>query len=262
MKEKLDHTLTPEELLRYNRQVMLPEIGQGGQQKLKTARVLVIGIGGLGSPVSVYLTAAGIGTLGIVDFDVVELTNLQRQTVYSTSDVGQPKLLAAKKRLSQINPTVKIETYDVRLNTKNAERIIREYDIIIDGTDNFPARYLMNETCVRLNKPFIYGSVCQFEGQISVFDARKGPCYQCLFEEPPPESIMPPSAENGVLGAVPGIIGMIQSAEAIKLILGKGTPLIGRMLILDALDMQFREMTLTKNPKCPVCGTPHNPDAS
>ena len=251
MKENLDHTLTPEEQLRYNRQVMLPEIGTTGQEKLKAARVLIVGIGGLGSPSSVYLTAAGIGTLGMVDFDVVELTNLQRQTVYSTSDVGRPKLKAAQERLSQINPTVKIKTYDVRLNTENAERIIREYDIVIDGTDNFPARYLMNETCVRLGKPEVYGAVYQYEGQVSVFDARTGHCYHCIFPNAPTTESEDAKA---ILSPVPGVIGLLQAIEAIKLLAGLEPTLQGRLALYDARNVTLETIQLKKNPHCPVCG--------
>ena len=226
-----------------------------GQQKLKSASVLIVGTGGLGSPVALYLAAAGIGRIGLVDFDVVDSTNLQRQVLFSTEDVGKSKLQAAKQRILGVNPIVNIETFEVLLRSENTLDICKNFDIIIDGTDNFPTRYLVNDTCVLLGKPNVYGSIFRFEGQASVFDATRGPCYRCLYPEPPPPGLVPSCAEGGVLGVLPGIIGTIQANEAIKLILGIGDSLIGRLLLFDALSMKFREMKLRKNPDCPVCGT-------
>ena len=249
-----DTRLSPEELQRYSRQIVLPEIGVAGQARLKRASVLVIGTGGLGSPAAIYLAAAGVGRLGLVDFDVVDATNLQRQIMHSTSDVGRSKLESARQTIREINPHVHVDTYDARLNTGNAREILKPYDIIVDCSDNFATRYVANDACVLLGKPNVYGSIFRFEGQASVFDAAKGPCYRCLYPEPPPPSLVPPCAVSGVLGVLPGLIGLIQATEAIKLILRQGDPLIGRLLLVDALAMQFREMKVRKNPRCAVCG--------
>jgi molybdopterin/thiamine biosynthesis adenylyltransferase/rhodanese-related sulfurtransferase/molybdopterin converting factor small subunit len=243
------------EVLRYSRHLLLPEVGVEGQRKLKAARVLTIGAGGLGSPLSLYLAAAGVGTIGIVDFDVVDLTNLQRQIVHGTATLGTPKLESAKARLTDLNPNVNVETYEARLTSENALDIIREYDIVVDGTDNFPTRYLVNDACVLLGKPNVYGSIFRFEGQASVFYAREGPCYRCLYSEPPPPGLVPSCAEGGVLGVLPGIIGSIQALETIKLIIGAGDSLIGRLVLFDALKLRFRELKLRKDPDCPICGT-------
>ncbi|MFQ5641225.1 MAG: molybdopterin-synthase adenylyltransferase MoeB [bacterium] len=243
-----------DEIERYSRHLIMPEVTLQGQRKLKQASVLLIGMGGLGSPVALYLAAAGVGRLGIVDFDVVDFTNLQRQIIYSTDDVGQSKLLSAKKRLEGLNPYVQIETYETRLTSENALEIFEKYDIILDGTDNFPTRYLVNDACVLLGKPNVYGSIFRFEGQASVFYAKEGPCYRCLYPEPPPPGLVPSCAEGGVLGILPGNIGLIQATEAIKLIIEKGEPLIGRLLLYDALAMKFRELKLRKDPDCPMCG--------
>lgn len=246
--------LTREEFLRYGRHLIMPEVGLEGQRKLKSASVLIIGAGGLGSPLAFYLTAAGIGRIGIVDFDVVDFSNLQRQIIHTTNDVGRPKLESAREKLTALNPNVEIETYETRLTSENALEIIKDYHIVIDGTDNFPTRYLVNDACVLLGKPNVYGSIFRFEGQASVFYAKIGPCYRCLYQEPPPPGLVPSCAEGGVLGVLPGIIGTIQALEAIKLILGIGEPLIGRLLLFDALKMKFRELKLRKNPDCPICG--------
>ncbi|MFN3133996.1 MAG: molybdopterin-synthase adenylyltransferase MoeB [Candidatus Kryptonium sp.] len=246
--------LTREEFLRYGRHLIMPEVGLKGQKKLKSASVLIVGAGGLGSPLAFYLAAAGVGRIGIVDFDVVDFSNLQRQIIHTTKDVGRSKLESAKEKLSALNPNIKIETYETRLTSENAIEIIKEYDIIVDGTDNFPTRYLVNDACVLLKKPNVYGSIFRFEGQVSVFYAEKGPCYRCLYQEPPPPGLVPSCAEGGVLGVLPGIIGTLQALEVIKLILGVGRPLIGRLLLFDALKMSFRELKLRKNPNCPVCG--------
>lgn len=246
--------LSPEEVLRYSRHLIMPEVAMGGQRKLKAARVLLVGTGGLGSPLGLYLTAAGVGTLGLVDFDVVDATNLQRQVLYGSSDVGRPKLDAAAERLRDINPHVEIIPHAVRLTSENALRILEPYDVVVDGTDNFPTRYLVNDACVLLGKPNVYGSIFRFEGQVSVFFAEKGPCYRCLFPEPPPPGLVPSCAEGGVLGVLPGIVGSLQALETIKLILGAGEPLIGRLLLFDALMLRWREFKLHKNPDCPVCG--------
>jgi len=243
------------EVLRYSRHLLLPEVGVEGQRKLKAARVLTIGAGGLGSPLSLYLAAAGVGTIGIVDFDVVDLTNLQRQIVHGTATLGTPKLESAKARLTDLNPNVNVETYEARLTSENALDIIREYDIVVDGTDNFPTRYLVNDACVLLGKPNVYGSIFRFEGQASVFYAEEGPCYRCLYSEPPPPGLVPSCAEGGVLGVLPGIIGSIQALETIKLIIGAGDSLIGRLVLFDALKLRFRELKLRKDPDCPICGT-------
>jgi molybdopterin/thiamine biosynthesis adenylyltransferase/rhodanese-related sulfurtransferase/molybdopterin converting factor small subunit len=246
--------LSHAETLRYSRHLLLPEVGVEGQRKLKAARVLTIGAGGLGSPLSLYLAAAGVGTIGIVDFDVVDLTNLQRQIVHGTSTLGRSKLESAKARLSDLNPNLKVEPHEARLTSENALEIIREYDIVVDGTDNFPTRYLVNDACVLLDKPNVYGSIFRFEGQASVFYAREGPCYRCLYSEPPPPGLVPSCAEGGVLGVLPGIIGSIQALETIKLILGAGDSLIGRLVLFDALKLRFRELKLRKDPSCPICG--------
>ena len=247
-------TLSKEEILRYSRHLIMPEVGMDGQLKLARAKVLMIGAGGLGAPLGLYLAAAGVGRLGIVDFDVVDLTNLQRQVTFSTSDVGRPKLDAAKDRLAGLNPKIQIDTYTTRLTSQNALELFRDYDIIVDGTDNFPTRYLVNDACVLLGKPNVYGSIFRFEGQATVFNYPGGPCYRCLYPEPPPPGLVPSCAEGGVLGVLPGIIGSIQAMETIKLILGTGQPLVGRLLLFDALAMKFRELRLRKNPACPVCG--------
>jgi adenylyltransferase/sulfurtransferase len=246
--------LSKEEILRYSRHLIMPEVGMNGQLKLKQARVLLIGAGGLGAPLGLYLAAAGVGHLGIVDFDVVDFTNLQRQVTFSTSDVGRPKLDATKDRLAAMNPAIEIETYETRLTSANALDLFRGYDIVVDGTDNFPTRYLVNDACVLLGKRNVYGSIFRFEGQVSIFGAPDGPCYRCLYPEPPPPGLVPSCAEGGVLGVLPGIVGAIQAIEAIKLVLGTGDPLIGRLLLFDALGMKFRELKLKKNPACPLCG--------
>ncbi len=246
--------LTNEEVLRYSRHLIMPEVGMKGQKKLKAAKVLMIGAGGLGSPLGMYLSAAGVGTLGIVDFDVVDETNLQRQLLHYTKDVGRPKLESAKEKISNINPNVKIETFETRLTSENAIDIISRYDLVVDGTDNFPTRYLVNDACVLLGKPYVYGSIFRFEGQVTVFDPRLGPCYRCLYPTPPPPGLVPSCAEGGVIGVLPGIIGSLQALEAIKLIIGEGNPLIGRLLLFDALKLNFRELKLHKNHDCPICG--------
>ncbi|MFB3923989.1 MAG: molybdopterin-synthase adenylyltransferase MoeB [Terriglobia bacterium] len=246
--------LSKEEILRYSRHLIMPEVGMEGQLKLKAAKVLCVGTGGLGSPLALYLAAAGIGKLGIVDFDVVDFTNLQRQVIHGTSDVGRPKLHSARETIQDINPNVEVETYETRLTSENALEIIKDYDIIADGTDNFPTRYLVNDACVLLGKPNVYGSIFRFEGQASVFYAKEGPCYRCLYPEPPPPGLVPSCAEGGVLGVLPGIIGSIQALQTIKLILGKGQTLVGRLLLFDALNLKFRELKLRKNPNCPICG--------
>lgn len=246
--------LNREEFLRYGRHLIIPEVGLEGQRRLKSASVLIIGAGGLGSPLAFYLTAAGVGRIGIVDFDVVDLSNLQRQILHTTKDVDRSKLESAREKLESLNPNVKIETYEMRLTSENALDLIKEYDIVVDGTDNFPTRYLVNDACVFLKKPNVYGSIFRFEGQVSVFYADKGPCYRCLYKEPPPPGLVPSCAEGGVLGVLPGIIGTIQALETIKLILGIGEPLIGKLLLFDALKMKFRELKLRKDPECPVCG--------
>ncbi|HEX9728551.1 MAG TPA: molybdopterin-synthase adenylyltransferase MoeB [Gemmatimonadales bacterium] len=247
--------LDNEEILRYSRHLILPEVGVEGQRALKAASVLLVGAGGLGSPLGLYLAAAGVGRIGLVDFDTVDLTNLQRQVLYGTRDVGRSKLASARDRLSDLNPHVALETYDTRLTSANALEILRDYDLVIDGTDNFPTRYLVNDACVLLGTPNVYGSIFRFEGQASVFATREGPCYRCLFREPPPPGLVPSCAEGGVLGVLPGLVGVIQATEAVKLILGAGESLIGRLLLIDALGMQFRTLRLRRDPACPACGT-------
>jgi adenylyltransferase/sulfurtransferase len=246
--------LSHEEVLRYSRHLILPEVGPDGQRRLKGARVALIGAGGLGSPASLYLAAAGVGTLGLVDFDMVDATNLQRQIVHGTAAVGDSKLDSAEARLHDLNPHVHLEAFDTRLTSENALEILRDFDVVLDGTDNFPTRYLVNDACVMLGKPNAYGSIFRFEGQASVFHAAVGPCYRCLFREPPPPGLVPSCAEGGVLGVLPGIIGSIQALETIKLILGKGSTLIGRLILFDALKFTFRELKLHKDPDCTVCG--------
>lgn len=246
--------LTPEEIKRYSRHLIMPEMGVDGQRKLKAGSVLCIGAGGLGSPAAMYLAAAGVGTIGVVDFDVVDYSNLQRQIIHGTPDVGRSKLASAKDRLKAINPHIEVPTYEEALTSENALRLFEPFDVILDGTDNFPTRYLTNDACVLLGKPNAYGSIFRFEGQASVFATKDGPCYRCLYPEPPPPGLVPSCAEGGVLGVLPGVIGVIQATEAIKLLTGIGEPLVGRFLIYDALRMKFRELKLKKDPECPVCG--------
>jgi adenylyltransferase/sulfurtransferase len=246
--------LSNEEIARYSRHLIMPEVGMEGQRRLKAARVLMIGTGGLGAPTGMYLAAAGVGTLGVVDFDVVDASNLQRQIIHGTKDVGRPKIESARERLSDINPNVRVEAYETRLTSENALELFREYDMVVDGTDNFPTRYLVNDACVLTGKPNVYGSIFRFEGQASVFWAARGACYRCLYPEPPPPGLVPSCAEGGVLGVLPGIVGAIQANEAIKLILGGGEPLINRLLLFDAWKLRFRELKLRKDPACPVCG--------
>ena len=246
--------LSNDEILRYSRHLIMPEVGMDGQLKLKHAKVLCIGAGGLGSPLMLYLAAAGVGTLGLVDFDVVDFTNLQRQIAHGTSDVGRKKLDSAADSLREINPNVEVQKFDTHLSSANALELFRQFDIIADGTDNFPTRYLVNDACVLTGKPNVYGSIFRFEGQASVFATKEGPCYRCLYPEPPPPGLVPSCAEGGVLGILPGLLGVIQATETIKLILGAGEPLIGRLLLVDALGMRFRELKLRKNLDCPVCG--------
>ena len=246
--------LSNDEILRYSRHLIMPEVGMEGQQKLKAAKVLCIGAGGLGSPLALYLGAAGVGTLGIVDFDVVDYTNLQRQIIHTTDDVGRKKLDSAADKLKAINPFLNVRTFDTKLTSANALDLFREFDIIADGTDNFPTRYLVNDACVLTGKPNVYGSIFRFEGQASVFATEEGPCYRCLYPEPPPPGLVPSCAEGGVLGILPGLVGVIQATETIKLILGVGDSLAGRLLLVDALGMKFRELKLRKNPDCPACG--------
>ena len=246
--------LTTDDLARYSRHLILPEVGMEGQRRLKAARVLCVGTGGLGSPLAFYLTAAGVGTLGLVDFDVVDASNLQRQIIHSTKDIGRKKLDSAEEKLLALNPALNVVKHETMLTSANALDILKDYDIVADGTDNFPTRYLVNDACVLLGKPNVYGSIFRFEGQASVFATKNGPCYRCLYPEPPPPGLVPSCAEGGVLGILPGLVGMIQATEAIKLILGKGESLAGRLLLVDALNMKFRELKLRKNPECPVCG--------
>jgi adenylyltransferase/sulfurtransferase len=246
--------LTTDDLARYSRHLILPEVGMEGQQKLKAAKVLCVGTGGLGSPLALYLAAAGIGTLGLVDFDVVDASNLQRQIIHSTKDIGRKKIDSAAEKLNALNPALKVVKHETMLTSANALDLLKDYDIVADGTDNFPTRYLVNDACVLLGKPNVYGSIFRFEGQASVFATEEGPCYRCLYPEPPPPGLVPSCAEGGVLGILPGLVGVIQATEVIKLILGNGTPLIGRLLLVDALNMRFRELKLRKNPECPVCG--------
>jgi molybdopterin/thiamine biosynthesis adenylyltransferase/rhodanese-related sulfurtransferase len=246
--------LTHEEILRYSRHLLIPDVGLDGQRKLKAASVLVIGTGGLGSPVALYLAAAGIGHIGVVDYDVVDFSNLQRQVIHATSGIGVLKVESARRRMLDLNPDIQVDAYNLPFTSENAIQIAKDYDLIIDCTDNFPTRYLSNDLCVLTGKPNIYGSIFRFDGQVSVFDAKRGPCYRCLFPEPPPPNLVPTCAEGGVLGILPGTIGTIQATEAIKLILGIGDPLIGRLLLYNALDLSFEFVNLRKNPKCKVCG--------
>ncbi len=252
--ERKTAKLSNDEILRYSRHLIMPEVGMEGQLKLKQAKVLLIGAGGLGAPLGLYLAAAGVGKLGLVDFDVVDFTNLQRQIIHSTETVGQPKLQSARDRLSGLNPHIEIETYETALSSQNALDLFRDYDIVADGTDNFPTRYLVNDACVLLGKPNVYGSIFSVEGQASVFDTKEGPCYRCLYPEPPPPGLVPSCAEGGVLGILPGLIGVVQATEVVKLILGNGNSLAGRLLLYDALEMKFRELKLRKDPECPICG--------
>jgi adenylyltransferase/sulfurtransferase len=246
--------LSKEEIQRYSRHLIMPEVGLEGQLKLKRARVLLIGTGGLGAPLGLYLAAAGVGHLGLVDFDVVDSSNLQRQVTFTTADVGKPKSEAAKARLSALNPMIEIESFETRLTSENALDLFKDFDIVVDGTDNFPTRFLVNDACLLLGKPNVYGSIFRFEGQATVFGYPGGPCYRCLYPEPPPPGLVPSCAEGGVLGVLPGIVGSIQAMETIKLILGAGESLVGRLLLFDALAMRFRELKLRRNPECPMCG--------
>jgi len=246
--------LSNEEILRYSRHLIMPEVGMEGQLKLKNSKVLLIGTGGLGAPLGLYLAAAGVGKLGLVDFDVVDFTNLQRQVTFGSQDVGKPKTEAARARLSSLNPDIEIQTFETKLTSENALELFKDFDVVVDGTDNFPTRYLVNDACILLGKPNVYGSIFRFEGQATVFGMPEGPCYRCLYPEPPPPGLVPSCAEGGVLGVLPGIVGSIQALETIKLILGSGENLIGRLLLFDALGMKFRELKLRKNPDCPMCG--------
>ena len=246
--------LSPKELSRYARHLSLPEVGRQGQTRLKNSRGLIVGVGGRGSPVALYLAAAGVGTLGLVDFDEVDITNLQRQILHGTEEIGKPKLESAKKRISSVNPNVQIVKHSCRLDSHNALEILENYDVVVDGTDNFPTRYLVNDACVLLGKPNVYGSIFRWEGQVSVFAKDEGPCYRCLFREPPPPGLVPNCAEAGVLGVLPGVVGSLQALEVIKIILGEGDSLVGRLLIFDALELKWREVKLKRNPDCPVCG--------
>ncbi len=246
--------LSNEEIRRYSRHLIMPEVALAGQKKLKAASVLLVGAGGLGSPLALYLAAAGLGRIGLVDYDVVDATNLQRQIIHGTKNIGRSKLESARERMLDLNPFIQVDTYETVLTSENALDILRDYDVIVDGTDNFPTRYLVNDACVLLGKPNVYGSIFRFEGQVSVFYAKQGPCYRCLFPTPPPPGLVPSCAEGGVLGILPGTIGTLQATETIKLILGIGEPLIGRLLLYDALHMRFEEVKLRKNPTCPVCG--------
>ena len=246
-------TLNNEEILRYSRHLIMPEVGMAGQEKLKAASVLLIGAGGLGSPLALYLSAAGVGRLGLVDFDVVDATNLHRQVIHSTKSVGMLKVESAKARINEINPNVVVETYKEPVTRDNILKILANYDLVIDGTDNFPTRYLVNDAAVMLNKPNIYGSIFRFDGQVTVFKPKDGPCYRCLYPEPPPPGMVPSCAEGGVLGILPGTVGLIQATEAVKLIIGVGKPLIGRLLLYNALDMSFRELKIRRDPNCPMC---------
>jgi molybdopterin/thiamine biosynthesis adenylyltransferase/rhodanese-related sulfurtransferase len=249
-------TLSNEEIRRYSRHVIMPEVGIEGQRRLKAANILLIGTGGLGSPLALYLTAAGVGHIGMVDYDVVDESNLQRQIIHGYNTVGMSKLDSAEARMKDLNPDVKITKYNVPLTSENALELFEPYDVIIDGTDNFPTRYLVNDACVKLGKPNVYGSIFRFEGQLSVFYAKEGPCYRCMFPEPPPPGLVPSCAEGGVMGVLPGTMGTLQATEAIKLLLGIGEPMIGRMLLYDAMDMSFTTIKVRKNPTCPVCGIP------
>jgi adenylyltransferase/sulfurtransferase len=247
-------TLNKDEILRYSRHLIMPEVGMEGQVKLKEAKVLMIGAGGLGAPLGLYLAAAGIGRIGMVDFDIVDFTNLQRQVIHGTKDVGKKKLDSAFESMQDINPYVQLDRFEVALTSENALDIIKDYDIVVDGTDNFPTRYLVNDACVLLKKPNVYGSIFRFEGQATVFAYQGGPCYRCLYPEPPPPGLVPSCAEGGVLGILPGLIGLVQATETVKLILGIGEPLVGRLMLYDALSMRFRELKLRRNVECPVCG--------
>jgi molybdopterin/thiamine biosynthesis adenylyltransferase/rhodanese-related sulfurtransferase len=247
--------LSRDEISRYARHLILPDVGVAGQQRLKAARVLLVGAGGLGSPAALYLAAAGVGHIGLVDFDVVDVTNLQRQILHGTKDIGRAKVESARERIADINPHVELVTFNTALTSQNALEIVEKYDLVVDGTDNFPTRYLVNDACVLLGKPNVYGSIFRFEGQASVFAAKDGPCYRCLFPEPPPPGSVPSCAEGGVIGVLPGLVGTIQATETIKLILGIGESLVGRLLLVNARDMQFRTVKVRKNPACPVCGT-------
>jgi len=251
----VEHKLTPAELTRYNRHLILSEVGEEGQLRLRKARVLVVGAGGLGAPAALYLAAAGVGRLGLVDFDAVDVSNLQRQVIFGTSDAGRKKPAAARDRLTDLNPEIDVATHETRLTADNAMDLVKDYDVVLDGSDNFSTKYLINDACVLSGKPNVYGSVLRFEGQASVFGNQDGPCYRCLFPEPPPPGAVPSCADSGVLGVLPGIVGSIQAAEAIKLILGRGDSLSGRLLLLDALAMSFREVEVPKNPECPLCGS-------
>lgn len=246
--------LTNEEIARFSRHLILPEVGVDGQLKLKRAKIAMIGAGGLGAPVGLYLAAAGVGRIGLVDFDIVDASNLQRQVIHGTKDLGRKKLDSAADRMRDINPNVAIDKFDTGLTSSNALEILRDYDIVIDGTDNFPTRYLVNDACVILKKPNVYGSIFRFEGQATIFAYQDGPCYRCLYPEPPPPGLVPSCAEGGVLGILPGVIGVIQATEAVKIILGKGETLKGRLLLYDALSMRFRELKLRRDPECPACG--------
>jgi len=248
-------SLTREEILRYSRHLLLPEVGPAGQERLRDARVLCVGVGGLGSPLALYLAAAGVGTLGLVDFDVVDASNLQRQILHGTSDVGRSKVVSAREAVEDVNPHVRVVVHETRLSAANAERILRDYDVVADGTDNFATRYLVNDACVLAGKPNAYGSIFRFEGQASVFCAPGGPCYRCLYPEPPPPGVVPSCAEGGVLGVLPGVVGSIQATEVLKLVLGLGETLVGRLLLYDALAMSFRTLKVRRDPGCPVCGT-------
>ncbi len=254
MEKPSDIELSSKELSRYARHLTLPEVGKEGQMLLKGSSVLVVGVGGLGSPLALYLAAAGVGTLGLVDFDEVDVTNLQRQILYGTEDIGKPKLESAYRRISSINPHVEVIAHPCRLDSQNALEILENYDVVVDGTDNFPTRYLVNDACVILGKPNVYGSIFRWEGQVSVFGKDDGPCYRCLFREPPPPGMVPSCAEAGVLGVLPGIVGSLQALEVIKIVLGQGESLVGRLLIFDALELKWREVKIRRNPDCPVCG--------
>ena len=247
-------SLSPAEIQRYARHLIMPEVAMEGQKRLKASKVLCIGTGGLGSPLTLYLAAAGVGTIGLVDFDVVDVSNLQRQIIHFTSDVGRPKVVSAREKLQAINPELMITCHEHPIDSSNAFEVFKDYDVVVDGTDNFPTRYLVNDACVLLGKPNVYGSIFRFDGQASVFFPPEGPCYRCLYPEPPPPDLVPNCAEGGVLGILPGFIGVVQATETVKLLLGAGRPLIGRLLLYDALDMSVREMKVRKNPKCPLCG--------
>jgi adenylyltransferase/sulfurtransferase len=247
-------SLSHDELIRYARHLALPHVGVEGQRRLKAARVVIVGAGGLGSPAALYLAAAGVGTLGLVDSDVVDVSNLQRQVLHGTAAAGRPKLESARARLHDLNPHVAVETFDTRLSSADALDVLGRFDVVVDGSDNFPTRYLVNDACVLLGRPNVYGAIFRFDGQAAVFDARRGPCYRCLYAEPPPPELVPSCAEGGVLGVLPGIVGSIQGMEAIKLLLGVGEPLVGRLLLVDGLTMRFRELAVRKDPECPVCG--------